>query len=344
MKALFIGGTGTISSAITQLAAKKGWELYLLNRGNRTPADLPASVKLVKADANNEAELKAAVDALNITFDVVADFIAFLPEQVERDWRVFSGKTRQYMFISSASAYQKPQTSPFITESTPLNNPYWRYSRNKAACEDVLTAHYRNDGFPITIIRPSHTYSEKNVPVCIHGKNGSWQVILRMLEGKPVIIPGDGTTLWTLTYNADFAKGFVGLMGNPHAMGEAFHITTDERVTWNAVYQSIARALGVELKPYYVSSEWLAQCSENPDDVRGNLIGDKQINALFDNTKLKRAVPDFVATTRFDEGARLCINYMLAHKDEQTADPDFDNWCDRVIAAQENAKKAMLAK
>lgn len=337
MTALFIGGTGTISSAITRLVAQtQGWQLYLLNRGTHN-SEVPEGVINLTADINNEAEVKKLLG--DMKFDVVCDFIGFVPEQVERDIRMFRGRTRQYMYISSASAYQKPLASPYITEGTPLSNPHWEYSRNKIACEELLMHHYRNEGFPVTIIRPSHTYCERSVPVAVHGEKGSWQVLKRMLEGKPVIIPGDGTTLWTVTHNSDFAKAFVGLMGNAHAIGETFQITGDESLTWNQIYETVAQALGVELHPYHVASDFLAAVGSQYD-LEGNLIGDKAHTVIFDNTKLKRAVPGFCATTRFDQGVRMVIDNVLRHPELQTPDPEFDAWCDAVIAAQEQAKKS----
>lgn len=337
MTALFIGGTGTISSAITRLVAQtQGWQLYLLNRGTHI-SEVPEGVINLTADINNEAEVEKLLG--DMKFDVVCDFIGFVPEQVERDIRMFRGRTRQYMYISSASAYQKPLASPYITEGTPLSNPHWEYSRNKIACEDLLMHHYRSEGFPVTIIRPSHTYCERSVPMAVHGEKGSWQVLKRMLEGKPVIIPGDGTTLWTVTHNSDFAKAFVGLMGNAHAIGETFQITGDESLTWNQIYETVAQALGVELHPYHVSSDFLAAVGSQYD-LEGNLIGDKAHTVIFDNTKLKRAVPGFCATTRFDQGVRMVIDNVLRHPELQTPDPEFDAWCDAVIAAQEQAKKS----
>lgn len=339
MKALFIGGTGTISSAITRLVAQtEGWELYLLNRGyNNT--HLPSCVKLIKADINDEHTVLKAIEG--ITFDVVCDFIGFVPQQLERDFRLFNGKTRQYIYISSASAYQKPLSSPYITEGTPLANPYWEYSRNKIACEELLMKLYRNDGFPVTIIRPSHTYCEKSVPVAVHGAKGSWQVLKRMLQGKPVIIPGDGTTLWTVTHNSDFAKAFVGLMGNAHALGEVFQITSDEALTWNQIHDIIARSLGVRLNAYHVSSDFLAAVGKQYD-LNGSLLGDKANTVIFDNSKVKRAVPAFCAETRFDQGCRLAVEHILAHPELQQDDLEFDAWCDKIIDAIENAKKQLL--
>ena len=336
-KALFIGGTGTISTAITaQLAAEGEWELTLLNRGNRN-AGVPENVRILKADINDEAVVEKLLEGTE--WDCVCDFIGFVPAQVERDWRLFKGRTKQYMYISSASAYQKPATSPFITEGTPLVNPYWEYSRNKIACENFLMEKHRSEGFPVTIIRPSHTYDDRSVTVGVHGDNGSWQVLQRMLDGKPVIIHGDGTSQWTLTHNSDFAKGFVGLMGNPHALGNVFHITSDETLTWNQIYQTIADALGVELKAVHISSEFLSEVA--PYDLRGALLGDKANTVLFDNRKLKRAVPGFQATVRFEQGVRRALANILAHPELQRKDPAFDAWCDRVIAAVEAAKVSL---
>lgn len=335
MKALFIGGTGTISMAITRrVAADPNWELYLLNRGSRT-AELPENVHVIQADVNNEADVLEKIK--DMQFDTVCDFIGFELAQVERDYRLFKGRTKQYMYISSASAYHKPCKSYKITEGTSLANPHWQYSRNKAACERFLMNKYETEGYPVTIIRPSHTYDERKIPLGVHGAKGSWQVVKRIMEGKPVIIHGDGTSLWTMTFNTDFAKGFVGLMGNSHAVGEAFQITSDETLTWNQIYQGIADALGVELKPYYVTSEFLAATGPQYDFL-GSLIGDKSNSVVFDNSKLKAAVPEFVCTIRFDQGVRKCIDYMLAHPEAQVADPEFDVYCDKVIEVLENAK------
>ena len=338
-KALFIGGTGTISTAITRKVAKDGeWELWLLNRGNRSDI-LPREVKVINADINDEEDVARKLEGTE--WDCVCDFIGFVPAQVERDYRLFKGRTRQYMYISSASAYQKPVPSPWINEGTALANPYWQYSRDKIACEEFLMKKYREEGYPVTIIRPSHTYDERSVPLGVHGRNGSWQVLKRMLEGKPVIIHGDGTSLWTMTHNSDFAKGFTGLMGNLHAIGTAFQITNDETLTWNQIYTTIADVLGVELKPYYVASDYLAATSDY--DLTGSLIGDKACSVIFDNTKLKRAVPGFTPSVRFEQGIRMTIENVLAHPSLQKEDPEFDAWCDRVIEALEEAKKKLQA-
>jgi nucleoside-diphosphate-sugar epimerase len=336
MKILLIGGTGTISSAITRQLAEGGHELWLLNRGNRKN-EVPANVRQVICDINDEAEVMRQTGAE--VFDAVCEFIGFLPSQVERDIRLFTGRTRQYVYISSASAYNKPAASHVITEGTTLANPYWEYSRNKIACEELLMRTYREAGFPVTIVRPSHTYCERGVPVSVHGPKGSWQVLKRMMEGKPVLVQGDGSSLWTLTWNEDFARGFIGLLGNPKAIGEAFQIMSDEQLTWNQVYQSVANALGVTFKPYYVSSEFLAAVSPKAYDFTCNLLGDKSVTVVFDCTKLKRAVPGFCATTRFDEGVRRCVAYLQSHPELQEEDPEFDAWCDRVIEVLEQAKQ-----
>ena len=337
MKALFIGGTGTISTAITRrLVEELGWELWLINRGNR-PDAVPKGVHSIVCDINDEA---AVLEKLgDMTFDCVGEFIGFTLDQVKRDWRLFKGRTRQYLYISSASAYHKPAASYVITEGTTLANPYWQYSRDKIACEEFLMEKYREEGFPVTIVRPSHTYDERSVPLGVHGKKGSWQVVKRMMEGKPVIIQGDGTSLWTMTFNKDFAIGYTGLMGNRHAIGEAFQITGDETLTWNQIYATIADALGVELHAYHVSSEFLAAVGDPRGyDYTGSLIGDKAVSVVFDNAKLKRAVPDMRTTVRFDQGVRIAINHVLAHPELQVEDPEFDAWCDRMIAALEEAK------
>ena len=334
MKALFIGGTGTISTAISAKLLTEGHDLWLLNRGTRNDV-LPPGANIIQADIGNEEDVACKLSGQ--TFDVVADFIAFTPQQLERDYRLFGGRTKQFIYISSASAYQTPPADYRIDEGTPLANPYWEYSRNKIAGEELLMKLYREEGFPVTIVRPSHTYSERSVPLGLHGPGGSYQVIKRMLEGKKVIIHGDGTSLWTMTHNRDFAEGFVGLMGNIHALGEAVQITSDETLTWNQIYQATADALGVELKPCYVSSEFIIASTPAEWDLRGSLLGDKANSVVFDNTKLKRLVPGYTAAIRFDQGVRMTVEYVLSHPECQTEDAAFDEWCDKVIAAQEEA-------
>lgn len=337
MKILFIGGTGTISGAITKLLLSRGEEVYLLNRGSGNGEMTGA--KHICCDIGNEK--KAAELLEGMTFDCVADFIGFVPEQVMRDYRMFSARTKQYIFISSASAYQKPLGSYIINEGTPLSNPYWEYSRNKIACEDHLMKLYRENGFPVTIVRPSHTYCERSVPVGVHGNGGSWQVIKRMIEGKHIIVHGDGSSLWTMTHCDDFAKAFAGLIGNIHAIGESVQITSDETLTWNQIYKSIADALGVEYKPYYVPSDFLAKCSSY--DFEGGLLGDKANSVVFDNSKIKRLVPGFNAEIRFDQGVKRSVEYVLSHKECQQTDSEFDHWCDKVIEAMDNAVQNVLS-
>jgi nucleoside-diphosphate-sugar epimerase len=340
MKILLIGGTGLISSAVTSLLCERGDTVYLLNRGKRAALPHPGVIPL-HADIHDEA--KVATLVRDLQFDAVADYIAFTPAHVERDHRLFKNRTRQYLFISSASAYQKPLSDFRITEGTPLANPYWQYSRDKIACEDTCMRLYRDEGFPVTIVRPSHTYGDTYIPLGVHGRHGSWQVAARMLAGKPVIIHGDGTSLWTMTHNTDFAKGFCGLLGNLHAIGESVHITSDESLTWNQVYEAIARALGVTLNAVHVSSDFLCNCGTY-DFFLGSLIGDKSASVVFDNSKLKRLVPGFTATKRFDQGIRETIDYVLAHPEHQTPDEEFDRWCDAVIDATREAQEKVKAK
>jgi nucleoside-diphosphate-sugar epimerase len=335
---LFIGGTGTISTAIVEELSKKDeWEVWLLNRGNRA-AEVPANVHQILCDISDEED--AAKKLSGMQFDVVSEFIGFTPEQVERDYRLFKGKTKQYIFISSASAYNKPAASYVITEGTTLSNPHWEYSRNKIACEEFLFKKYREENFPVTIVRPSHTYDKRNVPLGVHGKKGFYQVIKRMKEGKPVIIQGDGTSLWHLTFNKDFATGFIGLMMNRHAIGEAFQITGDEVLSWNQIYQTIADALGVELKAYHVASDYLSAVGDKLGfDFEGSLTGDKSVSVVFDNSKLKRLVPQMQTTVPFNQGVRIALDYVLSQPECQVEDQEFDVWCDKVILALEESIK-----
>ena len=333
MKALFIGGTGTISTAIVRrLAAQGDWEVWLLNRGSRA-AVVPEGVHQITADIHDEADVLAKLQ--DMTFDAVCQFIAFRQEDVERDVRLFRGRTRQYLFTSSASAYHKPAPYYVVNEATTLANPYWQYSRDKIACEEYLMERYRREGFPVTVIRPSHTYDERRIPVALHGDKGPWQVLRRMQQGKPVIIPGDGSSLWHLTFNQDFAVGYTGLMGNPRAIGEVFQITGDEVLSWEQIHQLIADALGVPLKPFHVASDFLAEAGKKQGyDFRGALLGDKSVSVVFDNRKLKAAVPEMATAVPFRLGVRKALDYILAHPAEcQQEDPVFDAWCDRVIEA-----------
>lgn len=338
MKILLIGGSGTISSAVTQKLVSENHQVFVLNRGNNNDR-LPSSVHVLVADMANENDVAEIIK--DHFFDAVCEFIAFHPSQIERDIRLFSEKTNQYVFISSASAYHKPLVNPYITEGTTLANPYWQYSRDKIACEEVLWNAFRKNNFPMTIIRPSHTYDERHIPLGVHGKKGFWQVIQRMLENKPVIVQGDGTSLWTLTHNTDFAEGFVGLLGNPKALGEAFHITSDESLTWNQIYQEIAKALHVPLKLYHVTSDFLSAVGKQYD-FEGSLIGDKSTTVIFDNSKLKSVVPTFSAKVPFRKGVRLTLEYLEKHPECKVLDAEFDLFCDQVIAAEEKAIASLL--
>lgn len=342
MKALFIGGTGTISMAIVRkLAEDPLWEVYLLNRGNRSD-EVPDRVHQIKANIYDEDEAAKKLEGME--FDVVSEFIAFDVNAVKRDHRLFKGKTKQYIFISSASAYNKPAANYIITEGTTLANPYWEYSRNKIACEEFLLQKYREEGFPVTIVRPSHTYDERSIPVGVHGNKGFYQVIRRMQQGKPVIIQGDGSSLWALTFNRDFATGYIGLMGNRHAIGEAFQITGDEILTWDQIYGTIADALGVELNAYHVATDFLCSTGENYGyDFTGGLKGDKSVSVVFDNRKLKRLVPQMTTTIPFHKGVRIALDYILSHPEKYEEDPAFDSYCDRIIDVLERAKKEIIA-
>ena len=337
MKALFIGGTGVISTSITRLLLREGWEVTLINRGNRA-ADVPGA-EIITLDVNDESAVKEALKGRH--FDVAADFIAFVPEQVKRDIRLFTGRADQYIFISSASAYQKPLSSPVINEGTTLANPYWQYSRNKIACEEVLFDAYRKSGFPVTVVRPSHTFSWRSLPLAIHGDKGPWQVVKRMMAGKKVLMPGDGSSLWAVLHSDDFAPAFVGLMGNPHAIGQAVQITGEELLTWNQIMEAIAKAAGAQYRPCFVPSEVLAKCRQY--DFEGTLIGDKSNTVIFDNSLLHRLVPSLPPRKRFDQAARECVAWFLSHPELQTEDPEFDRFSDEVIRIMEAAEEKISA-
>jgi len=327
MKVLFIGGTGTISSACSQLAVERGIDLTLFNRGE-TARPIPAGARVLRGDIRDRAAVESVLG--DDTFDVVVNWIVFTPDQVESDIELFRGRTGQYIFISSASAYQKPVARLPITESTPLHNPYWAYSRNKIACEGRLMRAYREEGFPITIVRPSHTYDRMRLPF-----QNRYTVIDRMRKGQPVVVHGDGTSLWVLTHHRDFAKGFVGLLGNPHAIGDAVHITSDEVLTWNQIFTILAHAAGVA-GPHlvHVPSELIA--AFDPDWGAG-LLGDKAHSVTFDNSKIKRLVPDFVATIPFSQGAEEVIAWFDADPARQVVEPETNGLLDRIIAAYESA-------
>jgi nucleoside-diphosphate-sugar epimerase len=329
MKILFIGGTGIISSACSQLAVERGLELYLLNRGTTTKrGPLPEGVKVLQGDIREKTSALAALGEHH--FDAVVDWIAFTTEHIELDLELFPGRTGQYVFISSASAYQTPPAGLPVTESTVLDNPFWEYSRNKIACEERLVRAYREEKFPITIVRPSHTYDKTLLPF-----DGGYTVVHRMRQGKPVIVLGDGTSLWTLTHHKDFAHAFLGLMGNPHAIGEALHITGDEWLSWNQIFQLVAEVAGVpDPELVHIPSELIAAYEPN---LGAGLLGDKSHSMIFDNSKIKRVVPDYVARIPFSQGAREIMAWYDDDPARQTVDPKVDALMDKII---ENYRKA----
>jgi len=320
MKVLFIGGTGIISSACSPLAISKGIDLYLLNRG-KSHRGVPAGAKVLNGDIRDRTSAEAALAGHK--WDAVVDWIAFTPEHIQNDLDLFEGKTGQFIFISSASAYQTPPSTLPITESTVLDNPFWQYSRNKIACEEMLIDAYRKRKFPYTIVRPSHTYDKTLLPF-----DGGYTVVDRMRKGKPVIVPGDGTSIWTLTHHADFAKGFVGLLGNSHAIAEAYHITSDEWLTWNQIFDLVASAAGTVANKVHVPSDVIAGI--DPGWGAG-LLGDKAHSAIFDNSKVKRAVPEFICSIPFSVGAKEIMAWYDAEPSRQKVDPEADALMDQIL-------------
>jgi len=333
MKILFIGGTGLISSACSDLALARGHELFILNRSTSTKYPLPSGATLLKGDIHADETHLASLLAGH-RFDAVVDFIAFTAEDIERDIQLFTEKTEQFVFISSASAYQKPVKNYWITEETPLENPFWEYSRNKIACESRLMDVYRNEGFPITIIRPSLTYGPTQIPLAVASWLHPWTVIDRMKRGQKVIVPGDGTSLWVTTWNADFAKGLVGLLGNQNAIGEAFQITSDEALTWDQIYLEVYQALGAEPNVVHIPSDLLV--AHDPEKL-GTLIGDKSNSVVFDNSKIKRFVPEFHCEVSWAEGVRRSLAWFESHPEFQTVDDDAVRAWDQIISAYERS-------
>jgi nucleoside-diphosphate-sugar epimerase len=324
MKVLFIGGTGVISSACSELAIQRGIDLYLLNRG-KSVRPVPPGARVLYGDIYQPDSVRAALGSLG--FDAVVDWIAYTPEQVQNDLDLFRGRTGQYVFISSASAYQTPPNFLPVTESTPLYNPFWEYARNKAACEARLMEAYCQEGFPVTIVRPSHTYDRTMLPF-----THRYTVVARMRAGKKVVVHGDGTSLWTLTHHTDFAVGLVGLLGNPHALGEAFHITSDEWLSWNQIFTIVANAAGAEPRLMHVPSDLIV--AFDPKWGAG-LLGDKSHSMIFDNSKIRRLVPDFRPRIPFWQGAREIIAWHDADPKRQVVDPTVDEMHDRIIDAME---------
>ncbi len=329
MKVLFIGGTGIISSAVSALAVQRGFDLTLFNRGQHSEF-VPKGANVIKGDVRDKPAMAQLLKDKN--FDVVVDWLAFVPKDVEADIELFKGKVGQYIFISSASAYQKPPAHWLIDESTPLANPYWKYSSDKIACEELLMAEYRSSGFPVTIVRPSFTYGDTMIPAAINSWTKPWTIVDRMRKGKKIVIHSDGTTLWTMTHNTDFAKGFVGLLGNVQVVGHAFGITSDEVLTWNQIYRAIADAAGAKLNAIYISSDFIAKI--NPE-YEGILLGDKSWCAVFDNSKIKRFVPDFVATVPFAQGTKRTIEWFETEPKRRSVDDEFNQFLDRLIDTYE---------
>jgi nucleoside-diphosphate-sugar epimerase len=320
-RVLFIGGTGIISSACAQVAVDSGVELVVLNRGSTTARQLPAGVTVLNADIRDPASVRAAIG--DRTFDSVVDWIAFTPEHVQTGIDLFRGRTGQYVFISSASAYQTPPARIPVVESTPLRNPYWRYSRDKIACEDLLVAAYRNEGFPATIVRPSHTYDRTLVPL-----DGGYTAIARMRLGKEIVVHGDGTSLWTLTHHLDFAAGFVPLLGHARTVGDVFHITSDDVLTWDQIVTTLAAAAGVEPRIVHVPSDAIA--AADPEWGAG-LLGDKAHSMVFDNSKLRSVVPGWVARIPFEQGAREIVAWYDGDPARQRVDTRLDAVMDRLV-------------
>lgn len=336
MRALFIGGTGTISTAISQKLIRDGWDLTLINRGLH--ADSVSGARRWTLDIADEQAVREKLNGEK--FDVAVDFICFSPEQAQRDIRLFNGITDQFIFISSASAYHKPPVSPVINEGTSLSNPYWQYSRQKAACERVFMEAFESDGFPVTIVRPSHTFCEKTLTVPIHGKYGAYQVLQRMKNGKSVLIPGDGNTLWAVMSSFDFANAFTGLMNNCHAVGEAVQITGEELLTWNQIMRIIADAADAEYRPCYVPTDILVQCERY--DFEGALLGDKSNTVIFDNSKLHKLVPGYHETERFNISGKRSVRFMLEHPEYYTPDPEFDMFCDRIEDVMRETRERII--
>lgn len=322
LKVLFIGGTGVISSACGPRAISKGMDLTILNRGSTSTRPIPDGAEVVQADIRDPDSVRSVLG--DREFDVVVDFVAFTTDHVRTDVELFAGRTGQYVFISSASAYQKPVGRLPIVESTPLHNPFWQYSRDKIAGEDLLVREYRENGFPATIVRPSHTYDRTKLPVL-----GGWTAVDRIRRGQPVVVQGDGTSLWTVTHHVDFAKAFVGLLGHPQAIGDSFHITSDEVLTWNQIYRIVGTAAGAEPKLVHIASDTIADVVP---DQGPPLLGDKAHSVVFDNSKVKALVPDYVASIDFATGAREVIDWYDAHPDQQVVDETWTAFHDKLIA------------
>ncbi|MBU1020115.1 MAG: NAD-dependent epimerase/dehydratase family protein [Firmicutes bacterium] len=324
MKVLFIGGSGLISTAVSKLAIKNNVDLYLLNRGNHNDS-LPSEVKFIKGDINNVKQIREAIK--DYQFDVVVDWIAYNVDQVERDYSLFKGKTKQYIFISSASAYIKPIPTYPITEKTPLGNKYWEYSENKKRCEEYLMSVNSKD-FNVTIIRPSHTYNDQKIIAAIKSWGHPYTLIDRILKGKKIIVPGNGKSLWTLTYNEDFAEAFVEVLGNKKTYGESYHITSDFVYTWDHIHNLLYKALDVRPNIVHIPSDFIIK---HAPELEGELFGDKDWSLIFDNDKIKQIAPDYKAKTKYEDTVKTAVNRLLTNRDLQTVDEEFNQLMDHII-------------
>ncbi|MDR1537701.1 MAG: NAD-dependent epimerase/dehydratase family protein [Clostridiales bacterium] len=327
MKAIFFGGTGLISCASSQLAIEKGWDLTLVNRGNR-PEFTPKDAEVFNCDLNDEDRLRSFLSGKS--YDVAVEWVAFHPERVHGDVNLLLGKTRQYILISSCAAYERPMKRHLVTEDLPLNNKFWQYGRDKRMCEEEAMTAYRELGFPVTIVRPSLTYGDSQIPYAMGCWAKPWSLVQRMLDGKPIICHGDGVSLWSVTHNSDFAKGFVGLMGKSQAVGEAYHIVSDEVLTWDQIAEEIAEAAGTQAKIVHMSAH---QISRFIPHMLGSLLGDKSTSAIFDCSKIKRLVPEFICTTPFSAGIRKTISYFRSHPELQIVDEEWNASIDALIEA-----------
>ncbi len=333
MKLLFIGGTGLISSACASLAISRQHNLFIINRSISSIYPIPEGARLLQADIHGDEQILKDL-LVGHHFDAVVDFIAFKPEDIERDIRLFNDRTAQFIFISSASVYQKPPRTHRISEEVPLVNPFWQYSRDKIACEELLIQAYRDQGFPATIVRPSHTYGPSQIPFSVGSWQHPWSNIQRIIKGKKIIVPGDGTSLWVLTWNDDFAKGLLGLLGNYQTVGQAFNITSDEILNWNQITLEVFHALDLAPNIIHIPSDLIA--AYWPHAV-GSLIGDKSNSVVFDNSRIKRVVPGFTCSTQWTDGVRRSLAWFADHPEHQTVDDELEILFDRIIAAYEKS-------